>query len=329
MTNPNVIGENNSAPESENPWGKAYQESIPPFKGEEQDKFKDEYYFDEHGVERRDLRKIDISTEEGKYDYLTSLVEERQIGLEEKLADAKEDGDENQIKSIEDELSRIQKQRKIVQGIDLTTGRSVMELLEERRQKEYDLWVNTPGASDEAKNLAEEYTFEAGDLVDWLSQEMADRDPAYFGINNMTKTINNNLREATKKAEATMIDKEIDEHGHVHYLPEKKPSSMTSDAEIELKEAKAEAEVYQELIDDYQKEHDYHAPNLMSKAEFRSRIEREITTLTGEINRAKKALGVAREEGNQNHSGYQPLTETRDNFVRKRKALKRLLEKYF
>ena len=69
-----------------------------PFKGDEASATENEDYYTFEGEEYRNLDKIDISTEQGKYEWLDALIENgithKEAELEKAQADGYEQGDE-------------------------------------------------------------------------------------------------------------------------------------------------------------------------------------------------------------------------------------------
>lgn len=108
MINPNTVGENASEqiPDNDGPWGRKYQESVPPFNPDQKPSSQesDDYYVDDDGVELRNLDKIDISTEQGKYEYLEGRIENWIAKAEDAFQGAKVSGDEDAILAAKSDL---------------------------------------------------------------------------------------------------------------------------------------------------------------------------------------------------------------------------------
>ncbi|MBR2543615.1 hypothetical protein IKF57_01130 [Candidatus Saccharibacteria bacterium] len=166
MINPNAIGENISEQISndDGPWGRKYQESVPPFNpGQTQEITEVEDYYFVDGVEQRNLNTIDISTEQGKYEYLDSLVDNAEQWHEE---NSQED-DENR--------AVVARQRRILQNLDINN--QTVEKALEQRIAGFDKIINNPSVSNESQSIALEDKRAAQDLYSILNSEISKRNP--------------------------------------------------------------------------------------------------------------------------------------------------------
>ena len=203
--------ETNPATESENPWQKMAEEALPFNNGETQSddtseavdkKAELDDYFTVEGVEYRNIDKIDISSDRGKYEWLDSLIEnantrteiERDnIITEEGLHDSDEKDIERFLEhndAYQDNkrsLELVKRQRKILENLDIDGDGGIFGALE-RRMSSFTEVMNNPKASQEAREVAYENQYAASQLYQLLSSEVSRR------------SSNNETREAEQGA---------------------------------------------------------------------------------------------------------------------------------
>ncbi|MBR2998440.1 hypothetical protein IKF34_01530 [Candidatus Saccharibacteria bacterium] len=162
MSNPNTPGESRSEQSHGNdgPWGKEYQESVPPFNPDQKPESpeSDDYFMDQ-GIEQKNLDNIDISTEQGKYEYLDSLIGNAEQWHEENPQEASDD------------RAVVARQRKILQNLDINSDGQTVEKALEQRIASFAEVMNNPNASDEAQKTAYENWYAAQNLHSILASE--------------------------------------------------------------------------------------------------------------------------------------------------------------
>lgn len=154
--NGNLLPNNNretSPTEGKNSWEKMADEA-PPFNGSEQATESSDYYT-YNGVEYRDVNKIDISTEQGKYDFLDAQIYNRRAKLEHEIAiiDDTEEMSPDEEKNFEEnhddyadryednkyKLDILNREMKILESLDLSGKGGVLGALERARKSSEDI----------------------------------------------------------------------------------------------------------------------------------------------------------------------------------------------
>lgn len=190
--------ETNPATKSENPWQKMAEEAPSFNSGETQStdtpeaadkKAELDDYFTVEGVEYRNIDKIDISTDQGKYEWLDSLIEnantraeiehdniiteeglygsdEKDIGRFLKHNDAYQDNKRS--------LELGKRQRKILENLDIDGDGGIFGSLERRINSSTEV-MNNPKTSQEARETAYENQYAASQLYQLLSSEVSRR----------------------------------------------------------------------------------------------------------------------------------------------------------
>lgn len=199
-TSPTDNTESNPATESENPWQKMAEEA-PPFGGGEKQsnntsetvdkKAEPDDYFTVEGVEYRNIDKIDISTNQGKYEWLDSLVENAVARAESECdnviveqglygTDKKEQEEylehNDAYQDAKRSLELGERQRKILENLDIDGDGGVFGALG-RRINSFVKVMNRPEASQEAQEAAYENWYAATQLHSLLSGEVSRRNP--------------------------------------------------------------------------------------------------------------------------------------------------------
>lgn len=190
--------ETDPATESENPWQKMAEE-VPPFNsGETQStdtpeaadkKAELDDYFTVEGVEYRNIDKIDISTDQGKYEWLDSLIENgnTQVEIEHDNIITEEGlygSDEKDIERFLEHndayqdnkrsLELVKRQIKILKNLDIDGDGGIFGSLERRINSSTEV-INNPKASQEALETALENQYAARQLYQILSSEVSRR----------------------------------------------------------------------------------------------------------------------------------------------------------
>ena len=160
-----------------------------------------------------------------------------------------------------------------------------------------------------------------------LAGEMARRDPNYFGQAEMKSTLKSEIRSAERRVEQTMVDGFFGEDGFIHKAPngEKMPSLATEDAEIDLENAKQDAETFDLLMSNYQAENDYSVPRAIKKEDFAPSIDEFIEDRTKQINQLvaeSKTLFKGTAEYAKNEAKRRQL-------AKERSSARRLSARYF
>lgn len=350
-TPPTSNSEINPTAGSENPWSKMAEEAPPFGSGEKQstdasetkerNKAESDDYYTFEGVEYRNIEKIDISTDQGKFEWLDSLVgnasarlesEQENIISEEGLygMDKKEQeeyleyNDAWQDNKRESDLVR--RQGKILENLDIDGEGGVLGAIERRRNAFAEV-MNNPNASQHAQEVAMQNWDAASNLYMILAGEMARRDPDYFGQAEMESTLKSEIRSAERRVEQTMVDGYFGEDGFIHKAPngEKMPSAATEDAEIDLRYAKQDAETFDLLMGNYQAENDYAAPRAIRKEDFAPTIDKFIEDHTNQINQLmaeSKTLTKGTAEYAENEA-------KRKQLAKERSSARRLNARYF
>jgi len=335
---------------SENPWQRMAEEA-PPFGGGEKQysntsetgkntNESDDYYTFE-GVEYRNIDKIDISTDQGKFEWIDSLVGNANARLEDEQDNIiREEGLYGMDKKEQEEyleyndayqdnkrsLDLARRQSKILENLDIDGDGGVLGALERRRNSFAEV-MNNPKASKEAQEAAFQNWDAAANLYLILSGEMVRRDPEYFGQEEMSATLKSEVAQAEQRVERTMVDGYFGEDGFLHKAPngEKMPSAATEDAEIDLKYAKQDAETFDLLMNDYQAANDYAAPRAIKKEDFAPTIDRFIDDHTTQIDRLRaesKTLTKGTPEYAENEAKRRKLAGERS-------SARRLVARYF
>ncbi len=345
---PSNSGETNSAENSgNNGWS-----NFPPFNGSEKpaedtsetsnrNETESEEYFVVDGVEYRDIGKIDIASNQGKFEWLDSLVENRKIRVDDEYdsfireeglygLDKKEQEEwleyNGAYQDNRREYDLVKRQSKILENLDFDGEGGVLGALE-RRRNAFAETMNNPKASNEAQETAFKNWDATTDLYLILASEIARRDPEYFGNDEMETTLNSEIKDAEKRVEGTMVDGYFGEDGFLHKAPngEKMPSAATEDAEIDLKYAKQDAETFGLLMGEYQATNDYNVPRAIKKEDFAPTIDRFIEDHTSQINQ----LMAESKSLNRNTPEYGENEAKRRKLASERSSARRLFARYF
>ena len=349
-TPPTNNKEVNPATGSENPWQKMAEEA-PSFGGGEKqspntseaskDTAESDDYYTFEGVGYRNIDKIDISTDQGKFEWIDSFVENANARLEDEQDNiVREEGLYGMDKKEQEEyleyngayqdnkrsLDLARRQSKILENLDIDGDGGVLGALERRRSSFAEV-MNNPRASKEAQEAAFQNWDTAASLYLILSGEMARRDPEYFGQEEMSATLKSEVAQAEQRVERTMVDGYFGEDGFLHKAPngEKMPSAATEDAEIDLKYAKQDAETFDLLMNDYQAVNDYAAPRAIKKEDFAPTIDRFIddhTTQIDQLRAESKTLAKGTPEYVENEAKRRKLAGERS-------SARRLVARYF
>ena len=345
---PSNSGETNPAENSgDNGWS-----NFPPFNGgekpvedvteiSEKNKSESEEYFDIDGVEYRDISKIDITSNQGKFEWIDSLVENCKTRVDDEYdsiireeglygMDKKEQeewlkyNDTYQDNRREYDLAK--RQSKILENLDIDGEGGVLGALE-RKRNAFAEAMNNPRASSETQEAAFKNWDAAANLYLILAGEMARRDPEYFGDDEMKTMLNSEIKDAEKRVDKTMIDGYFGEDGFLHKAPngEKMPGPATEDAEIELKYARQDAETFDLLMNDYQAANDYNVSRAIRKEDFAPTIDRFIEDHTNRINQLmteSKTLAKDTPEYAENEAKRRQL-------AKERSSARRLNARYF
>ncbi len=319
------IDSNNSFGE-QNPWQKMASE-MPAFS----ERNKAEVTSDEDS-EYIDIEKIDISTDEGKSEWLDSLFSNAIAKAQEDLSQATLLGDEEQITDATDRLRHAENQQKILNNLfDNTSDGSILDRLGENYEKHRQFAADLPiEATDEAKQIADERLQAASDLLSILESEMARRDPNYFRETEMQAMLTAQVDQAEKAVEDSMvtIDSYFGEDGSVHKNPdggEKRPTAATEDAEINLRETKQDAETFAMLMQIYNVSANDRTSGVIGKADFAPTIKSFIEGHTVQINQLTEAARTLARDTPE----YADNTEMRKKLARERSSAARLSERYF
>ncbi len=156
-------------------------------------------YTNMRGIEYRNIDKIDISTDQGKYEWLDSILE-------------------NGAKSQRARLRSTERQQKILRDqIDINGDGGMFENLRKRRVEMFNRWNNMgEQATQQAVDIASENYYAIKNMEYLLESEMARRDPNYFGAEEIMQELQANVREAERNVDKTMVDGYFGEDGFIH-----------------------------------------------------------------------------------------------------------------
>ena len=267
-------------------------------------------YTNMRGIEYRNIDKIDISTDQGKYEWLDSILE-------------------NGAKSQRARLRSTERQQKILRDqIDINGDGGMFENLRKRRVEMFNRWNNMgEQATQQAVDIASENYYAIKNMEYLLESEMARRDPNYFGAEEIMQELQANVREAERNVDKTMVDGYFGEDGFIHKSAqgEKLRTAATDDTEIDLKYAKQEAETFSEIFNSYNASIDYQTPRAVKKADFSPKITEYIDGHTAELDRL---LNESRNL-DKNSQEYTANKANRKKLAAERSAARRLMSKYF
>lgn len=175
-----LTGENmdkNGRPAEQDPW-QGMASEMPSFEdreAREMSSYENPEYVDVSG--------IDISTDEGKYEWLDSLVANSIAIARADLDKAISVDDEQQIADITSRLNHAERQQKMLNNLfDSTSDGDILERLRENYRNFSQFNDNlSVDATEETKQLADVDFQAASDLSGIMESEVIRRDPNYFG----------------------------------------------------------------------------------------------------------------------------------------------------
>lgn len=300
----------------------------------------DEYYTFE-GVEYKNINRINISTNQGKLEWIDGLVENANDRLENEQDNIiREEGlygmdKKEQEKYLEyndayqdnkRSLDLVRRQKKILANLDINDDGGVLGALE-RKINSFAKAMNNPNASQESQGTAYRNWDATWNLYSILSDEMARRDPEYFGQEEMSATLKSKVTQAEQRVERTMFDGYFGVDGFLHTAPhgEKMPSPATEDAEIDLENAKQDVETFDLLMNDYQVANNYVVPRAIKKGDFATTINKFIYDRTTQIDQLKTESKTLAEDT----QGYVENVAKRKKLARERSSARRIATEYF
>lgn len=238
----------------QNPWQKMASE-MPPF-GEHN---KAEMTSDEDS-EYIDIDKIDISTDEGKSEWLDSLISNAIAKAQEDLSQATLLDDEEQITDAADRLRHAENRQKILNNLfDNTSDGSILDRLGENYEKHRQFAADLPiEATDEAKQIADERLHAASDLLGILESEMAHRDPNYFREAEMQAMLTAQVDQTEKAVEDSMVTIDTSSDIDDGMVMEEMPAGKTPEqieAEKAARKRKEDAE-FKRRMQEYMEQRD-------------------------------------------------------------------------
>lgn len=124
------------------------------------------------------------------------------------------------------------------------------------------------------------------------------------------------------------MDGYFDENGFVHKAldgNEKQSTVASEDAEIELREAKQDAETFEMLMQDYNASVNYQVPRAIDKTDFAPIVANFIKKCTARINQLMEASRDLAKDTPE----YAENAEARKKLARERSSALRLSEQYF
>jgi hypothetical protein len=279
----------------------------------------------------RNVNRIDISTEQGKYEWLDALWNNAHQRELYELEEAKKDGEnEIDIAESERELKKIEIGQKVLLELISPDEDSIFDALNRERNAAYEKWINmNDNASAKSKEHAEEKFWAIDNLFTVLSDEMSRRDPNFFNHSDIQYRLKNGIEQAERKVQQSMADGYFGEDGFIHKSAngEKFRTILTEDAEIDLDRAKQDAETYEQLHKKFYDGLDYDSPYWLAapKSEFGSLISKYIDEHSDEIDKLNLRLKGLEKETPE----YQKLVDERRKLAKERSSAKRLLANYF
>lgn len=294
----------------------------------------DDYIYSPDGLEYRNINKIDISTDQGKYEWLDGLLENgttsQQAEIERLQYEGFDDADDEMIEA-KTRLRSTERQQKILMNeVSLNEGDNILDMLR-KKYTEYATRLNDITSNGSATEQAIDSAYEGysaiSNLLSLMESETTRRDPNYFGEKEIASLLENNVAEASKIAESTYVDQVFGEDGYIHKLPEgeKMPTTATEDAEIDLRNTKQEAETFGQIFNSYNEALDYQAPPVIKKADFSPKITEYIDGHTAEINRLLQESRTIPKDSPE----YAENSASRRKLASERSAARRLMAKYF
>lgn len=335
---------------SKGPW-QTMAEEAPLYAGSEkkfhntsevnEDKVESDEYYVFDGVEYKNINRINISTNQGKFEWIVGLVENANDRLENEQDNIiREEGlygmdKKEQVEYLEyndayqdnkRSLDLVRRQKKILVNLDIDDDGGVLGALE-RKIISFAKAMNNPNASQESRGIASRNWDAAANLYSILSDEMARRDPEYFGREEMSATLKSKVTQAEQRVEHTMVDGYFGVDGFLHIAPngEKIPSAATEDAEIDLKNAKQDVETFDLLMNDYQAANNYAVPRAIKKEDFAPTINKFIHDRTTQIDQLRTESKTL-EKGTQ---GYVENVTKRKKLASERSSARRIATEYF
>lgn len=317
---------NNDSPAGQNPWQGMVSE-MPSFEDREAREMS--LY---ENPEYVDVSRIDILTDEGKYEWLDSLVANSITMARADLDKAISVDDEQQIADITHRLNHAERQQKMLNNLfNSTADGDILERLRENYRNFSQFNDNlSVDATEEAKQLADVDFQAASDLSDIMESEVIRRDPNYFGEAEIRTMLFAQIDQAEKAVDDSKItvDGYYGEDGFVHKVPsggEKQPTATTEDAEINLREAKQDAETFRVLMQDYSASVNFQVPRAIRKLDFAPTITNFIENRTTQINQLLEASRALAKDTPE----YIENTEARKQLAKERRSASRLRERYF
>ena len=295
----------------------------------------------ESGYERLD--KIDISTNEGKFEWIDGLVDNAIAALEGKQYDIlREEGLHSMDRKMREEylkdndayqenkadLAFAKRQSKMLENLDIDGDGGVLGALA-RKVHYFALAMTNSKASAESMDLAVHNYEAASCLYSTLSSEVVRRDPKYFSQEEMSAVLKSEVEQAKEKVERTMVDEYFGTDGrHIASSGEKMPSPDTEDAEIDLEDANQDVKTFDLLMndyDDYLRANNYLITQAVKKEDFVPIINKFIDTHTNQLNQ----LIVKSKTLTKGTPEYAENLAKRIKLARERSSARRLLAKYF
>lgn len=324
MTGENIS--NNGSPDEQNPWQRMASE-MPPFESREVREISSG-----EDPEYVDVDEIDVSTDEGKSEWLATLVSNAMAKARADLDKATSMDDEQQIADATYRLNHVERQQKMLNNLfDSTSDGDMLDRLRENYRNFSQFSANlSADATQESRQIADMDLRASSDLLDIMESEVSRRDPSYFGASEMETMLSTQIDQAERAVDNSKntVDGYFGEDGFVHKVPnggEKQPTTATEDVEINLREAKQDAETFKILMQDYGASVNFQVPRAISKLDFAPTIANFIENRTAQIDQlleASKALTKDTPE-------YAENAEERKQLARERSSAARLRERYF
>lgn len=247
------------------------------------------------------LDKIDISTDNGKYEWLDTRVTDSIEYYENRLKSFDEDDeDSREYEDAQRSLTLAKYQEKFLLNIAGKTYEPLVETIRKEIEKSFNI---PPNATDEVKHAMLDYQSAISGLESILYSEMAKRDPAYFGEKEMAETLNAEARAAEDALRQNPDNQEL---------------------QIDAKCAKKDAETFERIMHEYASDNDWRIPPAIKREDFAKKIDEWIDWHTNEINRVRAKL----EKMTKDTPEYDKIDKERRKLVSTRLSAKRLRERF-
>ena len=322
---------------NDGPWGEEYQKSVPPFNPEQKAKPQDD-------------GRVELGTSVGQAEYLENYLSNEKTSWEQRLEDNRFDPE-----GVNQRLAEITYQEKLLGSVreEIANGGDLVEALTRKYDEAYRAWeqdMHAQGQNYKGGESWQEMHY-ADNLCKTLEEQLTKNPETapYLSPSSVEKQSENDIRKASeiiskKQAQLNNLNRmgnsEIDDKGIAHifnYDKNGNPVETTVDlnaikeeienAEIDLKEATAEKEVWGDLLRDDPSVFEHKTPlhKIAKKSDLKPDVIKYIDERTPQIERLL-AEAKTLEKGTPE---YQENEAMRKQLAKERSAARRILTKYF